>query len=194
MHYTGWLQSGSVFDSSVQRGVSFEFIIGVGQVIKGWDEGVATMQAGGKRILTLPPTLAYGRRGAGGAIPPDSTLRFEVELLEVKSLPPLGKEDVTVGEGQTAKAGQRVQVHYTGKLADGTVFDSSVPRGQPFEFVLGVGQVIKGWDMGVEGMQVGGKRNLTIPPHLGYGARGAGPTIPPNSTLQFEVDLLGISG
>ena len=96
------------------------------------------------------------------------------------------------GSGDRASIGMSVSVHYTGKLEDGTIFDSSIPRGQPFTFTLGAGQVIKGWDLGVEGMTVGEKRNLVIPPHLGYGVRGAGATIPPNATLVFDVELLEV--
>ena len=102
-------------------------------------------------------------------------------------------EDLVIGSGDTAKAGQRVSVHYTGWLTNGQKFDSSVDRNDPFEFKLGMGQVIPGWDQGVAGMQVGGKRKLTIPPNLAYGARGAGGVIPPNATLVFEVELLGVN-
>jgi FKBP-type peptidyl-prolyl cis-trans isomerase FkpA len=100
--------------------------------------------------------------------------------------------DVKVGAGAEAKAGQMVSVHYTGWLVNGTKFDSSVDRGQPFKFPLGGGRVIKGWDEGVAGMKVGGVRKLIIPSDLGYGSSGAGGVIPPNATLVFEVQLLGV--
>jgi len=99
-----------------------------------------------------------------------------------------------VGSGDEAQVGQNVRVHYTGWLTDGTKFDSSVDRGQPFDFPLGGGAVIRGWDDGVAGMRVGGKRKLVIPPDLAYGERGAGGVIPPNATLTFEVELVRIGG
>lgn len=106
-------------------------------------------------------------------------------------------EDTVVGSGASPQRGQRCVMHYTGWLwvngAKGAKFDSSVDRGEPFEFAIGVGQVIKGWDEGVASMQVGGKRTLVIPPELGYGARGAGGVIPGNATLLFEVELLGLA-
>lgn len=101
-------------------------------------------------------------------------------------------QDVRKGDGPRPRQGQTVVVHYTGWLTNGQKFDSSVDRGQPFEFVLGAGNVIKGWDEGVKGMHIGGQRRLLIPPQLGYGAQGAGDAIPPNSKLLFDVQLLGV--
>ena len=101
-------------------------------------------------------------------------------------------EDLKVGTGAEAKAGQSVSVHYVGTLTDGKKFDSSRDRGEPFGFRLGAGQVIKGWDQGVAGMKIGGLRKLTIPPHLAYGERGFTTLIPPNSTLVFEVELVSV--
>lgn len=112
----------------------------------------------------------------GGSITADSGLQYE---------------DIVVGTGEEARPGMVVTAHYTGTFKDGKVFDSSVTRGKPFEFTLGAGQVIKGWDEGIAGMKVGGKRKLVVPPELGYGSAGIGP-IPPNTTLYFEVELLGV--
>jgi FKBP-type peptidyl-prolyl cis-trans isomerase len=206
VHYTGWLHDpaaaegrGRKFDSSKDRDEPFEFDLGAGMVIRGWDEGVQGMKVGGKRVLTIPAELGYGARGAGGVIPPNATLVFEVELLPTPERPQLQMDDVVPGTGEEARAGQNVTVHYTGWLFDpaapqnrGAKFDSSKDRNDPFRFSLGAGMVIRGWDDGVQGMKVGGTRILTIPPHLGYGPRGAGGVIPPNATLVFEVELLGV--
>jgi len=206
VHYTGWLfdaaapnQRGRKFDSSKDRGEPFEFDLGAGMVIRGWDEGVQGMKVGGTRVLTIPADLGYGARGAGGVIPPNATLVFEVELLPQPERKPLEMVDAVEGAGAVAQKGQQVTVHYTGWLFDaaapnqrGRKFDSSKDRGDPFRFQLGAGMVIRGWDDGVQGMKVGGTRILTIPPELGYGPRGAGGVIPPNATLVFEVELLKV--
>ena len=203
VHYTGWLydedaadNKGAKFDSSLDRNEPFDFPLGGGRVIRGWDEGVAGMKEGGTRTLVIPPEMGYGPRGAGGVIPPNATLVFDVKLLKVIRTECI---DTQVGTGDEAQAGQHVTVHYTGWLYDknaegnkGTKFDSSVDRNEPFEFPLGMGHVIQGWDIGVQGMKVGGQRTLIIPAEMGYGKRGAGGVIPGNATLLFEVELLGV--
>ena len=205
VHYTGTLENGTKFDSSRDRNNPIEFTLGVGQVIKGWDEGLSTMRPSGKRKLIIPSELAYGERGRP-QIPPHSILHFDVELIEVIeafvdtdfSLP--GREEVTPsglrmivhkeGNGEKPNSGQTVNVHYTGLLETGSKFDSSHDRGKPISFALGQGKVIKGWDEAIALMSKGEKRTLIIPPELAYGERGQ-PQIPPNSILIFEVELIG---
>ncbi|MCB8968021.1 MAG: FKBP-type peptidyl-prolyl cis-trans isomerase [Chloroflexota bacterium] len=208
VHYTGKLENGRIFDSSYDRGQPIEFVLGTGRVIRGWDEGIALMQEGGKARLIIPPHLGYGERGAGAVIPPNATLIFEVELVNATTQAAAGGPaavaavdykttksglkyyDLVVGNGRSPRPQQMVAVHYTGWLENGEKFDSSRDRGQPFQFTLGAGQVIRGWDEGVADMQIGGKRQLVIPPNLAYGSRGASGVIPPNATLIFEVELI----
>ncbi|MFK8028861.1 MAG: FKBP-type peptidyl-prolyl cis-trans isomerase [Gammaproteobacteria bacterium] len=205
VHYTGWLfdesqedNKGTQFDSSLTRNKPFEFPLGQGRVIKGWDQGVVGMKVGGKRRLIIPSELGYGARGAGRDIPPNSTLMFDIELLALDSVTIIEHK---IGSGDEAQSGNRVSVDYTGWLYDqdamsnkGKKFDSSVDRGQKFSFVLGQGNVITGWDIGVKGMKVGGKRTLIIPASMAYGARGAGKDIPPNAKLVFDVELFDVTG
>ena len=210
--FTIWVreEDGDRFVVSSADGEPLSFAVGAQDIVfPGWDEGVSDMMVGGKRLLVIPPELALGPQG-GGDIPPDSTLVMEVELLEVIEPPePIAMEevdpddleetdsglmyyDVVEGEGDSPEDGQVVVVHYTGWLEDGTQFDSSVERGQPFTFPLGQGNVIAGWDEGVATMKVGGKRQLVIPSDLAYGEDGR-PGIPPGATLIFDVELLDIT-
>ena len=138
----------------------------------------ASTPAAGSAATAVPTPVAKKKKAEPKVVTTPSGLKYQV---------------LKRGSGAFATAGQTVSVHYTGWLTDGTKFDSSVDRGQPFQFTLGAGQVIKGWDEGVAGMRVGEKRKLTIPPDLGYGPNGAGSVIPPNATLVFDVELLGVS-
>lgn len=206
VHYRGTLADGTVFDSSYDRDEPIRFPLGRGVVIPGWDEGIGLMQEGSAATLVIPPNLGYGAQGAPPTIPANATLTFEVELVDIwQSTPtaiadadytttPSGLQyyDLAQGDGAVAQAGQTVVVHYIGWLTDGAKFDSSMDRFQPFPFPLGGGQVIRGWEEGVAGMQIGGRRQLRIPANLAYGDRGAGGVIPPGATLIFEVELLDI--
>ena len=197
MQYVGVAQSSGVeFDASWDRGQPFTFTLGQGQVIQGWDDGIEGMAAGGRRELVIPADQAYGDAGSGENIGPGETLVFVVDLIAVASAPSVESTDLIVGDGATAERGQTLWVHYVGvSQSNGEQFDASWDRGidQFFTFALGVGQVIPGWDQGLVGMQVGGRRQLVIPPDLAYGDTGAGGgLIGPGETLVFVVDLVAI--
>lgn len=187
VEYTGKLTNGKQFDSSVGR-TPFSFILGGGQVIKGWDQGVAGMKVGGKRHLSIPPSLGYGAQDMGD-IPPNSRLEFDVELKKIQRVE---VKVLAKGKGPAAKLGDTVKIHYTGTLkSNGQKFDSSIGR-DPIEFQIG-GRVIAGFSAGVKGMKLGEKRRIVIPSVLGYGERAVGP-IPANSDLVFEIELVGLNG
>ena len=149
VHYHGTFPDGKVFDSSVQRGEPFQFKVGVGQVIRAWDEGICQLQKGQKAKFIAPPEFAYGKQGAPGAIPPNATLHFDVEVLDFVAPAQLQVIKQNEGTGPVVPRGAHVKVHYHGTFPDGKVFDSSVQRGEPFEFQVGVGQVIRAWDEGI---------------------------------------------
>ena len=211
-HYTGTLEDGKKFDSSKDRNQPFSFKVGTGQVISGWDEGFQLLSIGDKATFTIPSNLGYGANGAGGVIPPNATLFFDVEVLDAVASPApkaavpydvTGLDTIKMqsglrflkvesGTGEKAQQGKYVSVHYTGYLMDGKKFDSSVERGEPIEFQLGKGMVIKGWEEGIELMHVGDKMRFIIPSELAYGENGAPGAIPANATLIFDCELVGV--
>ena len=209
VHYEGKLADGAIFDSSYERDEPIAFPLGQGLVIPGWDEGISLLSVGSKAKLIVPPELAYGEFGAVGVIPPNATLYFEVELVDILPGSPeapvavadndfittasgLKYYELAAGDGPTPEPGQLVAVHYTGWLEDGTKFDSSLDWGQPFIFPLGEQVVIPGWDEAVSTMKVGAQRQLVVPPELAFGEAGIDGLIPPNSILIFEVELVDI--
>ena len=189
MDYTGKLTNGKEFDSSKKPGrTPFQFTIGAGEVIKGWDQGILGMKVGGSRHLTIPASLGYGAQAMGNDIPANSTLVFDVDLKEIIRVK---TKTTKTGTGPAVKFGDSIQVHYTGKFLDGKKFDSSYDRKEPLTISVGRRGLIPGFTQGLLGMKLGEKRTITIPPALGYGSRPVGP-IPANSTLVFDLELVKI--
>ncbi|MBE0571585.1 MAG: FKBP-type peptidyl-prolyl cis-trans isomerase [Ignavibacteriaceae bacterium] len=192
---------------SKMRNQPIKFILNSGSFIKGTDEGIVGMKVGGVRTMIIPSKLAYGDAGVG-FIPPNTDLKVIVELLEVKDrvVAEMWKVDSTLfkttasglkyaiisqGEGSAVEVGKVVTVHYSGYLQDGTMFDSSVERDEPIMFVVGQGQVIPGWDEGMQLLKKGDKARFIIPPQLGYGEMVL-EKIPVNSTLIFDTEVIDI--
>lgn len=205
IHFVAWEDTGIKMQDSYEMGQPGLIPMQEGLESGGIIEGISTMNVGGKRQLVIPPEIAFG--DAGDLVNLNPTLIIEVELLDVIDTPEPAEQtkvtegdysttesglkfyDLQSGEGASPEAGQFLAVHYTGWLTDGTKFDSSIDRGVPLGFNFGMGQMIRGFDEGVASMKVGGKRQLVIPPELGYGEQDKG-IIPPNSTLIFEVELV----
>ncbi len=201
------LRNTTMIGNSKLRNQPVRFVVGTNSFISGADEGCVGMKIGGSRTIIIPANLAYGEEGIG-PIPPNSDLKLVIELIDVKERIVVEMWDVdstklrttesglqysiiTEGEGEKADSGNVVTVHYSGFLADGTKFDSSVERDDPFSFLLGMGQVIPGWEEGLKLMKKDGKARLVIPPELGYGGLSVG-AIPANSTLIFDVELVDV--
>jgi len=208
VHYQGKLTDNTLFDSSYKRGNPFEFELGKGRVIKGWDEGIALLNEGDSATFIIPPDLGYGNRSMSN-IPANSTLIFNVELIKVIPDIPVvefdtkGKDTITTESGlqyiivEKAPANalkvaenKKTKVHYTGYFLDGRVFDSSIKRGEPISIIVGKGMVIKGWEEGLELMSVGDKARLIIPYNLAYGEEGRPPIIPQRTDLIFDVEII----
>jgi FKBP-type peptidyl-prolyl cis-trans isomerase len=209
-NYQGWLTDGTLVDENASVNAPFAFVYGDGSVIPAWDQGFTGMKIGGTRQLIVPPSAGYGSVNVG-PIPANSILVFNVTLvlnpgvIETRTFAPaLGVDlahstklangmyvrDLTAGTGATVATGSHLSVHYNGWLADGTLFDKNLPTDKPFDFVYGTAQVINAWNTGFTGMQVGGVRQLVVPPSLAYGPAGVGNVIPPNAILVFNVTLV----
>lgn len=186
--YTGTLTDGKMFDTSVGR-KPFQFILGAGQVIKGWDQGMVGMKEGGKRQLTIPGDLAYGKDGAGEDIPPNATLKFDVSLIKINRI----KGEVLVegkGDGK-AKAGDTCDLHVDlTDLSGKKLWTTREGEGRTFQIVLGRTGLIKGFTAGVFGMKQGETRKITVPAEFAYGEKGQPPTIEPNTTLVFKIEMV----
>jgi peptidylprolyl isomerase len=206
-HYTAFLEDMKIFDSTHKKGQTLKVLAGNRSLIPGLDEGLLLMKEGDHTRFIIPPQLGFGS-AKNGAIPANATLIFDIEMVKVNpkiTIKPYAIEGKRVynhssglqyiiieeGSGERVEPNQSVEMHYTGYLADGTIFDSSIKRNQPFSFKLGLNQVIKGWEIAVPLMKVGDKMRLILPPDLGYGDRAVG-NIPPNSQLTFDVELLRI--
>jgi len=209
VNYQGTLEDGTKFDSSYDRGEPFRFPLGQGMVIPGWDEGIALMNVGGKARLIIPPDLGYGEAGAGDVIPPNSTLIFDVELLDVQPGSPASPTevaeadyavdeqgvktyDIKVGDGAELEEGQQATFHYTAWLDDGSKIGSTIDFGEPATIVFGQEELVPGWQEGMVGMKVGGSRQIVIPALVANGDQGADGAIPPDMNLILEIDLLDV--
>jgi peptidylprolyl isomerase len=205
VHYNGFLENDTLFDASYERGNPIEFVLGRGMVIPGLEDGLKHLKVGAQAKIWIPYQLAYGERGRG-PIPAQANLIFDVEVLDaviVENPKPFDVEDLPIvstesglqyivlkeGEGELPIPGNLLLVHYSGYLEDGTLFDSSVQRGEPFRFILGSNQVIPAWDEGFALLKKGSKVRFIVPPELGYGDREVGP-IPAGSKLIFDVELI----
>lgn len=194
--YRGTLTDGTEFDTNIGgEKPPLAFMIGSGSVIDGYDQGVRGMKVGGQRKIMIPSVLGYGERGSEPAVPPNADLVFTVtlhELVKKGQENDYTKKILKQGTGAPAKDGDTLSVHYTGTFVNGVKFDSSRDRGQPFDFTLGQGQVIKGWDPGLVGIKKGERRIMTIAPGIAYGAEGRGPSMPGNMVLIFDIECVDI--
>jgi FKBP-type peptidyl-prolyl cis-trans isomerase len=207
VHYTGWLRNGAQFDTSRDKNYPFAFILGRREVIAGWDEGVQGMKQGGKRKLLIPSKLAYGEKGSPTmhgqpqAIPPNSDLTFEVELVCVYQLKPGGLYvgDLAVGQGAAAKKGDTAEIFYSGWVGNGVKYASKT-EGTPVAIEVGAlnqapgegPQEHTGIKRGIEGMKEGGRRKLIIPSDLAFGKEGLPPHVSPGAEITLEIELVRV--
>lgn len=192
-HYNGTLLSGEAFDSSYLRNATYDTYVGQGDLIKGMDEGLLGMCVGERRVIIVPPFLAYGETGHGTKVPPQATLVFEVLLFDLFN----PKDDLIVEvkevpEGciRRTATGDFIRYHYNGTFQDGTAFDSSYKRNSTYNTYIGMGYVIRGMDKALHGLCIGEKRRITLPPHMAYGEEGVGDLIPGSAVLVFDIHVI----
>ncbi|MBI9066159.1 MAG: FKBP-type peptidyl-prolyl cis-trans isomerase [Salinivirgaceae bacterium] len=207
LHYVGKFTNDSVFASTLNE-EPLDITLGLGQVIKGWEEGLKKIKPGGEITLIVPPDLAYGDKRYKN-IPANSTLIFEIALVQVNkgyNVKPFNIEGlkaqtgnkklqyyvVQEGSGLLAQLGDNAYVHFTGYLPDGTIFDSSYKNGDPVRITVGIKQIFEGWDIGLAYMKKGSKYRFIIPPKIAYGKAGFGNSIPPNTTITLDVEMLDL--
>jgi peptidylprolyl isomerase len=194
MLYTGTLADGTMFDSTSKRANKpFTFTLGAGEVIKGWDKGLAGMKVGGKRTIGIPWAEGYGEQGSGETIPPKSDLYFDVELLDLVKANEQEYIDLTTvkpGSGREAKNGDTVTVNYVGTLVGGEVFDEKF-KTKTTTFKLGDKKIREFFQMGVRGMKKGGERKVRVPPTVGFGPMG-GPNVEGNQILYYDIKLVDL--
>lgn len=206
--YEASFVGGRTFDTELDPESPYRFRIGIGDMMPGLEEGVRTMRPGSKRILVVPPEMAYGKDGLPGTVPPDTWVRFEVELLAIEAMPPcpdpwneVGYEiftapsglqiiDFEVGEGPMPTKDSHVAVMYSAFLDDGTCFDSTYRSGQPLPISFAEDKLIAGWFEGLLTMREGGLRKLIIPPFLAYGDKGFRNVVPPGATITYDIELV----
>uniref|UniRef100_A0A673BPN6 peptidylprolyl isomerase n=1 Tax=Sphaeramia orbicularis TaxID=375764 RepID=A0A673BPN6_9TELE len=192
-HYNGTLLSGQAFDSSYSRNSTYDTYLGQGDLIKGMDEGLLGMCVGERRVIIVPPFLAYGESGHGTKVPPQATLVFEVLLADVFN----PKDDLIVHVKEVPETctrrtatGDYIRYHYNGTFQDGTAFDSSYQRNSTYNTYIGMGYVIQGMDKALHGLCMGEKRRIIIPPHMAYGENGVGKIIPGSAVLVFDIHVI----
>ncbi|XP_029912853.1 peptidyl-prolyl cis-trans isomerase FKBP10 [Myripristis murdjan] len=192
-HYNGTLLCGKPFDSSYSRNRTYNIYLGQGEVIKGMDEGLLGMCVGERRLIIIPPFLAYGEKGYGTMIPPQATLVFEVVMVDLFN----PKDNVTVEVKEAPEVctrrtvvGDYIRYHYNGTFQDGTAFDSSYQRNSTYNTYIGKGYVISGMDKALQGLCMGEKRRITVPPHFAYGENGVENLIPSSAVLIFDIHVI----
>lgn len=209
IHYSGFLPDNTLFDSSIKKGKPVRITVGIKQLFEGLDTALKLMNKGSKFRFIIPSELAYGSSGLGQIVPPNTKITIDIELVDLKTPPTIEqwnihKKEITTtdsglkyavlnkGEGDLIQDEDIVEIHYSGFFTNGTLFDSSRKRFEPFRFPVGINAVIEGWDEGLKHMRKGAKFQFHIPANLAYGEEGAPPQIPANTDLIFDIEVVDV--